>query len=114
VAGSLVVKWVALLAMLAAVVLAPYCGPRQWPTALFAPAAAAFLVAFYFTYDPYYAPQLYRYSEGNLAPVWIAVVAAIAVANGVLTWLQPRIGRFTTSGVLVLVVVATVLAGTGH
>jgi hypothetical protein len=114
VAGSAAVRLVAVLAMLAAAVLAPYCGLRPRPTALFAPAAAAFLVTFYFTYDPYYAPQLYRYSEGNVAALWIAVVAAIAVANGVLTWLEPRVGRFTTSGVLLIVLVATVLAGTGH
>jgi hypothetical protein len=114
VAGAGLVKVVALLAMLAAAALAPYCGLRPWPTALFAPAAAAFLVGFYFTYDPYYAPQLYRYSEGNVAAPWIAVVALIAVANGVLTWLQPRVGRFTTSAVVLLVLVATVFAGTGH
>jgi hypothetical protein len=72
------------------------------------------LVAFYFTYDPYFAPDLRRYSEGNVAGRWIAVVAVLAVANGVLTRLQPRIGRFTTSAVALLLLVTTVLAADGH
>jgi hypothetical protein len=38
----------------------------------------------------------------------------IALANGALTALQPRIGRFTTSGILVLVLLTTVFAGDGH
>jgi hypothetical protein len=87
---------------------------RPWPAALFTPAAAAYLVAFYFTYDPYFAPDLRRYSEGNVAGRWIAVVALVAVANGVLTRLQPRIGRFTTSAVILLLLVTTVLAADGH
>jgi hypothetical protein len=115
VAGSGAVLLVAVLAMIAAAVLAPFAEVRPWPAALFAPAAAAFLVTFFFTYDPYYAPDLRRYSEGGAAVGhWIAVVAVIAVGNGVLTWLQPRIGRFTTSGVLILVLLTTVFAGDGH
>jgi len=114
VAGSFFVEVVALLAMIAAAALSPVAASRPWPAALFAPAAAAYLVAFYFTYDPYYAPTLRRYSEGNVAGRWIVVVAAIAVANGVLTCLQPRIGRFTTSAVVLLVLLTTVLAGDGH
>jgi uncharacterized membrane protein YbaN (DUF454 family) len=115
VAGAGVALWVALLAMLTGAVLAPLAASRPWPAALFTPAAAAFLVAFFFTYDPYYAPMLRRYSEdGAASGRWIAVVAVIALGNGVLTWLQPRIGRFTTSGVLILVLLATVFAGDGH
>jgi hypothetical protein len=115
VAGSGVVQAVAFLAMLAAVVLGPFSSSRPWPAALFAPAAAAYLVAFFFTYDPYFAPQLRRYSDGgNVAGRWIAVVAAVAVANAVLTRLQPRIGSFMTSAVVLLVLVTTVLAGAGH
>jgi hypothetical protein len=114
VAGSTVVQGIALLAMIAAAALAPLSTLRPWPTALFTPAAAAYLVAFYFTYDPYFAPDLRRYSEGNVAGRWIAVVAVLAVANGVLTRLRPRIGRFTTSAVALLLLVTTVLAADGH
>jgi hypothetical protein len=45
---------------------------------------------------------------------WIVVVAVIALANGVLTQLQPRIGRYTTSAVVALVLLTTVLAADGH
>ena len=114
VGGSGPVKVVALLAMLAAALLAPVAGVRAWPAALFAPAAAAYLVAFYFTYDPYFAPALRRYSEGNVGGRWIVVVVLIAFANGLLTWLRPRIGRATTSVVVLVVLVTTVLAGDGH
>jgi hypothetical protein len=115
VAGSGVVQLVAVLSMVAAAVLAPFADVRPWPAALFASAAAAFLVAFFFTYDPYFAPDLRRYSEdGAVAGRWIAVVAVVALGNGVLTRLQPWIGRFTTSGVLFVVVLTTVFAGNGH
>jgi hypothetical protein len=114
VAGSAVAGTVALLAMVAAASLAPFARMRPWPAALFAPAAAAYLLAFYYTYDPYFAPTLRRYSEGNIGGRWIAVVAVVALANGVLTRLRPRIGRFTTSAVVILVLLTTVLAGDGH
>jgi hypothetical protein len=115
VAGSGVVELVAVLSMVAAAVLAPFAAVRPWPAALFAPAAAAFLAAFFFTYDPYFAPDLRRHSDdGAVAGRWIAVVAVIALGNGVLTWLQPWIGRFTTSGILLLVLLTTVFAGDGH
>jgi hypothetical protein len=114
VAGSGVVQVVALLAMLGAAALAPTHGLRPWPAALFAPAAAAFLVAFFFTYDPYFAPTLRRYSDGNVGARWIVVVAAAALADGVLTRLQPRVGRVMTSAVVLVVLATTVLAGDGH
>ena len=114
VAGSTAVHAIAVLTMIAAAALAPFAESRPWPAALFAPAAAAYLVAFYFTYDPYYAPTLRRYSEGNVGGAWIVAVAVVAVANGVLTRLQPRLGRFTTSAVLVLVLLTTLLAGDNH
>jgi hypothetical protein len=114
VAGATAVRLIAVLAMIAAAGLAPLVASRPWPVALFAPAAAAYLVAFYFTYDPYFAPTLRRYSEGNVAGRWIVVVVVVAVANGVLTWLQPRVGRFTTSAVLILLLLTTVLAADGH
>jgi hypothetical protein len=114
VAGAMVVRVVGLFAMIAAAGLAPLSSVRPGPVALFTPAAAAFLVAFYFTYDPYYAPTLRRYSEGNVGWGWIAVVAVVALANGVFTRLRPRIGRYTTSAVLLVLALTLVLAADGH
>jgi hypothetical protein len=115
VAGSGVVEAVALLAMLAAVPLGIGFGVRPWrPAALVAPAAAAYLSAFYFTYDPYFAPNLRRYSEGNVAGVWIATLATVALAVGAVTSLRPRVGAVLTSVMLPVLFVATLLAGDGH
>jgi len=115
VAGSGIVGGVALLAMLVAAVLGTIPGSRPWPAALFGPSAAAFLVTFVFTYDPYYAPTLRRYSDGGALPVpWIAVVAVVALAEGVFTARQPRFGRVMTPVVLIVVLLTTLFAGTGH
>jgi uncharacterized membrane protein YbaN (DUF454 family) len=115
VAGSGVVQVIAFLAILAAAVLSPFLDWRPLPAALLAPAAAAFLVAFFFTYDPYFAPDLRRYSDGGaVAGRWIALVVIVALADGVLTRLQPRLGRVTTSLVLLVVLVTIVFAGDGH
>ena len=115
VVGSGVVRGVALLAMVAAVALAAIPSSNPWPAALFGPSAAAFLVTSFFTYDPYYAPTLRRFSDGgNVALSWVAIVAVVAVAAGVFTALRPRPGRVVTPVVLVVVLLTTVLAGTGH
>ena len=116
VSGSGAVEAVALLAMLVAAAIAAGYAVRPWRgAALLAPAAAAYLVAFFFTYDAYYAPALRRYSEGgNVAGRWIAIVAAVALAVGVLTMLRPRLGASWTSVILLLVLATSVLAGDGH
>ena len=80
VAGAGVVFVIGLLAMLACAVLAPSDSSRPLPAALFTPAAAAFVVAFFYTYDPYYAPALRRYAEGG-ASWYLAVVALIFIAK---------------------------------
>jgi hypothetical protein len=115
VTGSDAVRLVALLAMVVACVLA--IGFSVLPSrtaALLAPAAAAFLVAFYFTYDPYFAPQLRRYSEGNVAGRWIVIVGVLTLAAAILTRLRPRLGAAVTSGAILVVLATTVLAGAGH
>ncbi|HEY3551911.1 MAG TPA: hypothetical protein VGK69_12745 [Gaiellaceae bacterium] len=115
VAGSTVVQVIALLTMLAAGVLAAaYTVRPRRAAALLAPAAAAFLVTFYFTYDPYYAPQLYRYSEGNIAWPWIAVAAGAGLAVGGVTRLLPRLGAAASSIMVFVVFVMTIAAGDGH
>jgi hypothetical protein len=115
VAGSGIVKSVALLAMLAAAVLGAMPGPRPWPAALFGPFAAAFLVTFFFTYDAYYLPTLRRYSDsGGLSLPWLVIVVAVALADGALTARQPQFGRVMTPIVLVVVLLTTLFVGTGH
>src|SRR5919197_799209 len=85
----------AFITMLIGAVLAPLSGvwnaPR-WALASIAPAAAAFVVARFYTYDPYFAPSLRRYSDGGAVSVgWIFVVFVAAVAVGILALRLPRI-----------------------
>src|SRR6185312_14460196 len=50
-----------------------------------AAAAAAFLVARFYSYDPYYAPDLRRMSDGGaVAGRWIAFVVAATLVSGLL------------------------------
>jgi uncharacterized membrane protein YbaN (DUF454 family) len=83
-------------------------------TALLAPAAAAFMVAHFFTYDSYYAPYRRRYSDGGaVSPGWVAFAAIVAVAAGALAYFRPRAGAAVTCLVLLLILVSTVFTG-GH
>jgi hypothetical protein len=112
VAGDGIVKVIALLAMIAAAVLGAHPGSRPWPAALFAPSAAAFLLALSYTYDPYYAPDLQRYTEG--VSVVLVVVTLVALVDGFLTARQPGFGRVMTPLVLVAVLLMALFTGTGH
>jgi hypothetical protein len=109
------VRAVALLAMLVGAALAPVVARRSpLAAALLAPSAAAVLVAFVYTYDPYYAPSLRRYVDGNASLGLVVALAVLAVAAGIATRLRPREGSVATSIVLVVTAVTTLLAGAGH
>jgi hypothetical protein len=118
VAGEEIVAGVAaqtmLVAAVAAVVHAVW--PRwPWPVALFAPAAAAFVTARFYTYDPYYAPNLRRYSDGGAMPAeWILSMLAVSIVVGVSTRLQPRAGSVVTAFTLPLLLFTWFVTGIGH
>jgi hypothetical protein len=78
-------------------------------------AAAAFLVARFYSYDPYYAPTLRRMSDGGaVAGRWIAVVVAATLLAGVLVPRWPRVAAAGTGiGVWVIALTAAA-AGLGH
>jgi hypothetical protein len=105
----------ALALVLGAALEAVYSFRPQFVAALLAPAAAAFLVAFFFNYDPYYAPALRRYSDGGLiAGSWIAFVAVAAVAAGVVTYVRPRTGAWLSAVLLFLILFTAFLVPAGH
>src|SRR5438034_5743425 len=55
-------------------------------TALFGPTAVAFVATRFYSYDPYYAPNLRRMSDsGGISPTWIFLLIAIAPVAPVLT-----------------------------
>jgi hypothetical protein len=115
VAGSGAVGAIAFVAMVVGAAVAALSTVRpQRAVALLAPAAGAYLLAFYFTYDPYYAPVRRRYSEGAVSLGWILLVVALALVAGVTARFRPRDGSLATGAALLLVIVATALAGDGH
>ena len=77
--------------------------------------AAVFTTARYFSFDPYYAPDLRRYSDGGLvAGAWIYVLCACCAVCAGLIAARPRrwIGACP---VLLLLCAGTVLfEGAGH
>jgi hypothetical protein len=116
--GENTVVEVAVLTMLAGsvVALAHAIRPRRpWTVALFAPAAAAFVTARFYTYDPYYLPDLRRYSdEGAVLDVWILGTLALAIVVGRATGLRPRGGSIATAAMLPWLVLTLALASSGH
>jgi hypothetical protein len=116
VAGATVVRLGATLVMVvgAGLVLGSLSSQRA-SAALLAPAAACFVVPLYFTFDPYYARTLRRYSvDGMLPPGWIVAVAASAIVAGVLTWLVSRVGAPASALVLLALAFTAVLMVGGH
>jgi uncharacterized membrane protein YbaN (DUF454 family) len=114
--GAVAVRLVATLAIVvgAGLVLGSLSSQRA-SAALLAPAAACFVVPLYFTFDPYYAPTLRRYSDGGMfPPSWIVAVAAAAIVAGVLTWLVPRVGAPASALVLLALAFTALLIVGGH
>ncbi len=83
--------------------------------ALFAPAAAAFMITRFYTYDPYYLPSLRRYSDDTGAwAYWVLGMLALALVVGFLTRRLPRVGSIATGCVLPLLWITSLLASAGH
>ena len=102
----------ALLAILAAMVLVfrhvPFAG-------LFAPVAALFVTARFYTGDPYYRPYFRSYADGGLfAPTWIFVLLGGAFLAGITTQLWRRTASVESGVVLFLLLVTALYMGAGH
>jgi hypothetical protein len=65
---------------------------RSVPAAFFAPAAAALMVARYYTFDPYYLPEMTRYSEGDISSTWVYGLAVASVLAAFSSLAKPRLG----------------------
>jgi hypothetical protein len=122
-AGATGIVPLALFSLLAvgALLLAPALAERGWNgwgrmvVPLAGAAATAFLVARFYSYDPYYAPGLRRMSNGGLvAGRWVAFVVAVTLVAGVLARRWPRAASAGTAvGVWAMALTAAV-AGLGH
>ena len=86
-----------------------------WAVALFAPAAAAFVTARFYTYDPYYYPTLRRFSDdGGVGTTWVLGLLVAALVACFLTRLLPRFGSIATAVVLFVLVPTSLLTAAGH
>jgi hypothetical protein len=115
--GEGVVVLIAVLTMLVAAGLALFAGlgARVPLLPLLPLAPAAFLVARFYTFDPYYLPTLRRFSEdGMLSPVLVFCVVAFAVGAALLTRANQRVGAALSAfAIFACAFFALVLVG-GH
>ena len=82
---------------------------------LLAPAAAAFVLARFYSYDPYYAPTLRRMSDDGLVPdSWVYLLVSLALLAAVLSRIRPRVGLGATALVLLLGAFTALAEGGGH
>jgi hypothetical protein len=112
------VGWFTAAALLIAALLsAALARARRAPTvaAFLAPAAGAFLVAYFHTFDPYYLPTLIRYSQRDFVPpVLVYTLAAAAVVVGLMTFLRPRPGLVLSAPTILACGLAAWWSGLGH
>jgi hypothetical protein len=104
----------ALVAMLGAMVLAIRGAPLA---GLFAPTAALFVTAHFYTGDPYYnygyGPTFTSYAhEGGFSPTWIYTLLGLALIAGLTTWRWQRTRPVETVVVLVLLAITALFMGT--
>ena len=110
--GEGFVLLIALFAMLAGAVLVFRVGS---PAALFAPAAAFFVTARFYTGDPYYLPTFRAYGDGGVfSPVWIFGLLGFALLAGVTTLVWRRTAPIESVVALLLLTFTALWMGTGH
>jgi hypothetical protein len=88
---------------------------RRWPATLVPIAAAAYMVAQYYTFDSYYLPSLTRFSEtGSISSFWVYGEAIAAVLVALAIRRRPSVAPVLTP-ILLLICGGTVVAqGFGH
>jgi hypothetical protein len=88
---------------------------RRWPAALVPVAAATYMVAHYYAFDPYYLPTLRRFSDGGVVPAaWLYGVVAAALVATVAIRRRPSTAPVLTPLVLLVCAVTVLALGTGH
>lgn len=78
-------------------------------------AGAAFALARWFAFDPYYLPTLRRASErGSVPGGWMAVVVLLAVGASVLAYSRPRLGAVVVALSMTMSAVTAFVTHLGH
>jgi hypothetical protein len=102
----------AVLAMLAGVVV--LFSSFRFP-GLLAPAAALFVVARFYTGDPYYEPYFRAYGDGGLFSLgWVFGLLALALVAGIATQRWRRTAPWESAGVLLLLAFTATFMSAGH
>ena len=87
----------------------------RWLVAVVPLAAASFVVARWFSYDPYYAPTLRRMSDGGIVPGWwIALLGVLAVAGAWSVVRHPKAGMVVVVLVMWLSAATALVSPGGH
>lgn len=88
---------------------------RSDASASLAPAAAAFLLAYFYTFDSYYLPSLIRYSERDFVPpVVVFVLVGLSLAAGLVTLRRRRAGLALSVPLILACALTAFLTGAGH
>lgn len=69
---------------------------------LLAPSGVVYVIARWYTFDPYYLPTLRRYADGGVTGSWISVLSIAAIAAALLAIRFPRGGAVWVSVVLLV------------
>jgi hypothetical protein len=88
---------------------------HRWPAALVPVAAAVYMVAHYYAFDPYYLPTLRRFCDGGAVPAaWLYGVVVAALVATVAIRRRPSTAPVLTPLVLLVCGVTVLAQGTGH
>lgn len=103
------------LALVTLVVTAIATGRRAQPLMVIAAwAGAGFVLARFYTFDPYYAPTQRRYSDqGGVAPAWVWFVAVATILVAVAAQRRRRLAP-VSSLALIACAATAVFEGAGH
>jgi hypothetical protein len=116
--GAGFVGWVAATGLVTAALLCAVLGRSERApalSALLAPAAGAFLLAYFHAFDPYYLPSLIRYSERDFVPpALVYALAGATLAVGVVTLLRRRPGLVLSVPAILMCGLAAFWAVIGH
>ena len=116
--GASIAGWLAAGGLLAAALLSAafaWVGGGPALSAALAPAAGAFLLAYFHTFDPYYLPTLMRYSDRDFVqPALVYALVAAAFAAGLVTFLRRRPGLVLSVPAILACGLAAGWASIGH
>jgi hypothetical protein len=88
--------------------------PGSLPAVLVPVAAAAYMAAHFYAFDPYYLPTLRRFRHSGLSPAWVYGVTAAALLVAALIRIRPRVGLALAPLVLFVCAVSVIGMGIGH